>query len=471
MKIMAFGLKMSGELLFKPVDEDQFRQSLIAALPGNAAALQDMADKTSRGITFRGAVTRRVVDMGDPRQAGWTFMVGKNDPQRDQFTQILQPLAVQRGMADPSAPLVFSGEPEDKWGDWLQDNYYALKLAGKKPPHYVLMVGGPEMLPFHFQSLLDTVASVGRLQFDTPEELKQYVEKILRLEAAPDPLVTREVILFAPDGGPNDPTYFSREYMVKPLTQHISQQLDFKTTALMGPDATKAKLVAALKGAKPALVYTASHGLGLSGEPLDRQKRLNGAICCQAAGQLTMQDLFCADDVPLNEPFLEGAVFFQFACFGYGTPAQSDYAHWTDGVPEQYADVDFVASLPKRLLAHPRGPIAYVGHLDTAFLHGFTNPDDRFILERWNNRIEPFVNAVDQLLEVQPSALAMEDMNQRYSIYNVLLSSVSDQLKRGSFTWTPDTERGFVDKWITRSDAQNYMVFGDPAASLRIPTP
>ncbi|MGZ9190290.1 MAG: hypothetical protein ACXW39_09570, partial [Nitrospira sp.] len=29
--------------------------------------------------------------------------------------------------------------------------------------------------------------------------------------------------------------------------------------------------------------------------------------------------------IPANEPFLEGAVFFQFACYGYGTPAQSDY--------------------------------------------------------------------------------------------------------------------------------------------------
>jgi hypothetical protein len=398
-------------------------------------------------------------------------MVARDDPQRDQIAQILQPLAVHRGMKDPSAPLVFSGEPEDSWGDWLQDNYYALKLAGKKPPHYVLMVGGPKLLPFHFQSLMDTVANVGRVEFDTTEELKQYVEKIIRLETAPDPVVNREVILFAPDGGMHDPTYFSREYMVKPLAQHISQQLNFKANALMGPEATKTKLAGALKGAKPALVYTASHGLGLTGAPLGQQKSLNGAICCQAAGQLTRQDLFCADDVPANEPFLEGAVFFQFACFGYGTPAQSDYSHWTDGVPKQYAEEDFVASLPKRLLAHPRGPIAYVGHLDTAFLHGFTDPGDLFILERWSNRIEPFVNAVDQLLEVQPSALAMGDMNQKYSIYNVMLSSVSDRLKRGTFSWTPDTERRFVDNWIVRNDAQNYMVFGDPAAALRIPTP
>jgi hypothetical protein len=207
---------------------------------------------------------------------------------------------------------------------------------------------------------------------------------------------------------------------------------------------------------------------------MDQQKKYNGAICCQARGQLTVQDLFSADDVPANEAFLEGAVFFQFACFGYGTPAQSDYAHWMpeEGmVPKKYADADFVAALPKRLLAHPRGPIAYVGHLDTAFLHGFTDQNDPYIMDRWHARIQPFVHIVDQLLEVQPSGLAMEDMNKKYSVYNIVLNNVYDRLKRGAFKWTPETERRFVDTWIIRSDAQNYMILGDPAARLRIPEP
>lgn len=470
MKIMAFGKKWSGELLFKPVEEEQFLSTLKAALPRNVATLQALSDLTSRGFTFRGEVERRIMDIGDPRQAGWTILVAKDDPQREQFIQTLQPLAAHRGMEDPSAPLVFSGEPEEEWGDWLQENYYARELEGKKVPQYILMVGGPKMLPFRLQSLLDTVANVGRVEFDTLDELKQYMEKIIRLETAEDPAVKREVILFAPDGGMQDPTYFSREYMVKPLNQHINQQLNFQTIPLMGGDATKTKLESALRGSKPALVYTASHGLGLTDEPLNEQKKYNGAICCQTSGPLTLEDLFCADNVPMDDPFMEGSVFFQFACYGYGTPAQSDYTHWLEGVPEKYADEDFVASLPKRLLAHPRGPIAYVGHLDTAFLHGFTDQDEPFILERWHTRIEPFVQAVRQLLEVQPSALAMEHMNQKYSVYNVMINNVYDRLQRGTFTWNPENEKRFVDTWIIRSDAQNYMVFGDPAARLRIPT-
>ena len=133
----------------------------------------------------------------------------KNDPQRKQIIETLRPLAAHRGMEDPSAPLVFGGEPEEVWGDWLQENYYAPGLEGKKIPHYVLMAGGPKMLPFGLQSLLDTVASVGRVEFDTLDELKQYGEKIIRIETAEDPVVKREVILFAPDGGMQDPTYFT----------------------------------------------------------------------------------------------------------------------------------------------------------------------------------------------------------------------------------------------------------------------
>jgi hypothetical protein len=472
MRIMAFGKKLSGDLLFKAVDEQEFVHTLAAALARNAPALQALADKTSRGVTFRGEIGRRVKDVGDPRQAGWTILVAKEDPRRSEIIEVLKPLALHRGMEDPAAPLVFGGESEDAWGEWLEDNYYARELEGKKVPHYVLMVGGPDVLPFRLQSLMDAVANVGRLDFESTDELERYVQKVIRLETAPDPVVKREVILFAPDGGTNDPTYFSREYMVKPLNDHVKLQLNFKTTALMGVDATKNKLVKAMQGAQPALVYTASHGLGLTGELIDQQKKYNGAICCQGRGQLTMEDLFCADDVPANEPFLEGAVFFQFACFGYGTPAQSDYTHWIPEkgmIPQKYADADFIAALPKRLLAHPRGPIAYVGHLDTAFLHGFTDQNDPYIMDRWHSRIQPFVHAVDQLLEVQPSGLAMEDMNRKYSVSNIILNSVYDRIQRGAFKWTPEAEKRFLDTWIIRSDAKNYMVFGDPAARLRIP--
>jgi hypothetical protein len=452
------------------MEEKAVLQSLVSSLSANVGMVRSMARATSEGVAFRGEVRRVALDPGDPKAAGWTYLINTKNPLKKEIEAVLKPLAQHRGMPEPKQPLPFGDEPPEQWLDWLHDHYYALELEGKKVPHYILIVGGPDQVPFRFQSLIDSVANVGRVDFDKTEDLKSYVDKLIRLETAQDPAVERDVVVFAPDGGPSDPTYYSREYMAKPLADHITKEFGLPTRTVFGDDATKENLIKALRGKRPALVYTASHGLGATNESLDIQKRLNGAICCQCPGQLTLDDLFAGEDIPMEEPFLEGAIFFQFACFGYGTPAESDYTHWLQNVPEKYAQEDFVAALPKRLLAHPRGPIAYIGHLDTAFLHGFADPEEPQTLDRWHTRIEPFVAAINRLLRVQPSGLAMEDMNNRYSVCNAILTNTYDRQQRGTLKWTDELGRRFLDYWIIRSDAQNYMIFGDPAAHLRIPT-
>ena len=55
--------------------------------------------------------------------------------------------------------------------------------------------------------------------------------------------------------------------------------------------------------------------------------------------------------------------------------------HWLQE-PTLNSERDFVAALPKRLLAHPRGPIAFVGHVDTAWFHGFDDPNNPLTVER-----------------------------------------------------------------------------------------
>jgi hypothetical protein len=470
MNIMGLGVDFAGEPLFKPMDEGEITKVLVRSLERNGEAVRSLTRTTSETVTFRSEMEREVVDPGDPIAAGWTFLLNSADPRRDELEKVLEPLAKHRGMTVPNDTLLYNGESADEWFDWLHDNYFARELEGKKVPQYILILGGPDQVPFRFQSVLDTVANVGRVDFDTLDDLEHYVDKLIRLETAAEPVVTREAILFAPDGGISDPTYFSREYMVEPLAEHIRDALGLQTKTIVGNEATKTNLLDAFGAGNPALVYTASHGLGATKEPFEVQERYNGAICCQHAGAPTLDTLFAADDVALDRPYLEGAVFFQFACFGYGTPAQSDYAHWLEGAPKQYTEKDFVAALPKRLLAHPRGPIAFIGHLDTAFLHGFADVEEPHILDRWHGRMAPFLRAVNQLLEVQPSGLAMHDMNTRYSIGNALLTNTYDRQQRGTLTWNAKLETRFLDTWITRGDAQNYMILGDPAARLRIPS-
>ena len=469
MQIMGLGINYSnGAPLVEPMDEQAFAGMIQKSLLLHAEEVRNLTRASTTATTFRDEVEReRTVDLGDPRTAGWTFLVDGNDPQHTDIIRIIRSLAEHRGMEDPGTPLFFHHEPPDEWFDWLLENYSSLEM--KKVPHYILIVGRPDQVPFQFQSLLGSAAAVGRVDFDSLEELKTYVDKVIRLEQATAPTVTRETIFFAPDGGSKDATYFSRRYMAEPLAEHVRIHCGLNTRAIMGDEATKTHLMESLYRARPALVYTASHGLGAPNESFEIQKRLNGAICCQRIGNQPMQDwLFSADDVLLDAPFLEGAVFFQFACFGYGTPAESDFMHWLRK-PELNTEVDFVAALPKRLLAHSSGPVAFIGHVDTAWLYGFDDPDSPHLLEFWHPRIAPFVKAVDTMLRVQPIGQAMAEMSKRYDIGNALLTSTYDRLQRGKIQVTPQFLTRLASAFITRSDAQNYMIFGDPAVRLRIP--
>lgn len=127
-----------------------------------------------------------------------------------------------------------------------------------------------------------------------------------------------------------------------------------------------------------------------------------------------------------------------------------------------------MAALPKRLLAHPRGPVAFIGHVDTAWLHGFDDPELPFPLDVWDRRIAPFVQALNRLLATEPVGRSMTALNERYSTTNARLTGSYDRLMRGKSKATPEFWSKLADTFILRSDAQNYMVFGDPAARLRI---
>jgi hypothetical protein len=479
MDLMALGLDANEQLLFRPRDEREIADALLRALPTVGPTLAAVAAATGGWRSFRGEQKRTIRDPGDPRLVGWTFLLHKTDPNRDKIIELLRPLARWRGMTIPDSPLLFEGNEPKAWMRWLNTHFPGARMMGTRPPGYVLIVASPDAVPFHFQAMLDCVANVGRLDFDSLDDLQTYAEKVLRLEQAREPVVEREALLFATDESRLDPTHFSHLYMARPLADHIQGHLGARVTSIFGAEATKGNLRERFRTCRSALVYTASHGVQMRDEALDVQRRFNGAICCQRAGRLDADTWFGGDDVPMIEhglplskiePFLEGAAFFQFGCFGYGTPEDSDYAHWLEGSPRRHAEKPFVAALPKRLLAHPRGPILFMGHVDLAFLLGFTDPQAPVPRNRrWSERLAPFQGAIQQLLGADPGGLAMEQMNERYVMANVYLSFMYDQQRHAQSTWSEEELSQLVDNWIYRGDAQNYMVFGDPAAHLRLP--
>ncbi|HEU5218961.1 MAG TPA: hypothetical protein VFU23_09890, partial [Gemmatimonadales bacterium] len=181
MKVLGMGLDWKGKRLYQPIEEAAFTESLIKALSAVAVDTRTMAVATTRGTAFRGEQARRVVDRGDPKAAGWSFLVAEDDPRKGAIIEALAPLATVRAMADPAKPLLFKAAGPDQWQAWITDHYYALDLAGEKVPGYVLIAGGPTQVPFGFQALMDSVASVGRVDFDKIDDLAAYVAKLLRL--------------------------------------------------------------------------------------------------------------------------------------------------------------------------------------------------------------------------------------------------------------------------------------------------
>ncbi len=427
--------------------------------------------KHRKNFAIREVEPGRSVNRYSTVEAGWTYLVNGKDPDKDEIIKTIRTLAEHRKMEDPDSPLEFNNEHEYQWADWLEKKYWNLadwSRRLRRIPEYIMIVGGPDKIPFRFQVMLDCTASVGRVAFDTVQELKNYVDKVIRLETAKEPAVDREVVLFAPRGDSEDATAYSYQYMALPMADHIASELGFEVTSMLENEASKENLAKTLESRKPAVVYSASHGMGAAGCPLDLQKRINGAICCQGVERSSGDEcLYSAEDIPSDRSFLDGSVFFQFACFGYGTPAISDFYHWFRE-PTLNAEEDFVAAIPKKLLSLPEGPIAYIGHLDAAWVVGFMDPSERFKPISWHSRIRPFKSAVETLLAARPVGLAVEDMNKRLAEHNQAITSAYDTFQEEG-NLTKQAIESLAGSFIFRTDAQNYMVFGDPAARVRIP--
>ena len=458
----------TGEPFLPSIEGDDFTERLMKRFAGDFSPMTELASSTSIGASFRAGLESVIEDRGDPVQSGWTYVIHEKDPQKDELIALMEPLARVRGMPNPTEPLLFDGRDPDEWNDWIEESFPT--LDGKKRPYYFLLLGGPEHLPFALQSYLDVTSAVGRIAFDTLADYRTYVAKAVRRAAEDAKESLRSTLIFATDGGPSDPTYYSREYMAKPLASHAKDTLGVPTTTLFGGQATRKNLTAELRKQTPALLYTASHGVGAFTSDEATQRSVNGAIQCQrdltaAPGE---SNIFAAADVPLDTPFLEDSIFFQFACLGYGTPAESDFAHWYPEIKGHKNSQDFIAALPKRLAAHPNGPVAYVGHVDLAFLQGFTDADAPDLMTAWHSRIEPFANAFERLLAGQPVGLALEYMNARQANLASAIVTNYDRLKRGKIQDTPKFRMNLARTYVQLNDSRNYMIFGDPAARLRL---
>lgn len=414
----------------------------------------------SIGVSFWGLPIG--TDPLDPGQSGWGVVFHESEPPETRAA--LEPLVEHRASLFGTHFRVLEVWEGEDWRTWLtRHGAEPGSVIPNRVPYYLLLVGDPARLTFDFQHALSVEYAVGRLCFDTPEEYACYAQSVVDLEKSSAMPTGRSAVFF---GTRHDPsTELSADYLLGPLVEELpgAKRWGFTSRVFQGQAATRENFgdvfTAPAGVLPPSLLFSASHGVGWP-KGHASQRSTQGAILCQnwpGHGAVQPHHLYSAADVPDNAR-VHGMISFFFACYGAGTPERDEFCHEPGVPPPAIADAPFVARLPQRLLAHPRGgALAVIGHVERAWGYSILGASGK-------PQLQPFQNALGGILQGWPVGHAMKDFRQRYA---VLSTRISELLERASFgAALPEEELAVT--WAERNDARNYAVLGDPAVRLRV---
>ncbi len=415
----------------------------------------------------------RKADAGDLSQAGWGIIFAQNDERTFDLLKALRPLLDLRksqvGIKRPHYYRELVSEEGYKAGD-TKDAYLRRFGVGPdavepaKMPYYLLIVGGPEEIPWDFQYELDIEYAVGRICFDTLAEYERYACQVVAAETEP-PKQGRTAAFFAVEHEGDPATELSVRHLAEPLAKRARDQAGWEVNEAFRQEATKVRLRRLLGGDEtPDFLFTASHGMVLRRESAVLQE-YQGSIVCREhpgpnrfKGPAPREFFFCANDLCPETERLRGMISFHFACYSAGSPRENDFRYESDAAAE-VAPQPFVARLPQRLLAHPRGgALAVIGHIETAWPSSI----------EWGGagqQIQPFEDALDMILQGRPVGEAMEVFGERFARLSVPLAKELQRLRNRG----PEDPEYLATLWIACNDARNYIVLGDPA--VRLPRP
>lgn len=336
----------------------------------------------------------------------------------------------------------------------------------QKLPYYLMIVGGPEEIPFEFQFELDVQYAVGRLCFAAPADYGRYAAKVLAAEARNEERPPR-VAFFATRHQDDPATERSAGDLIEPLARKIEHDRPgCRVEVVIAEAATKQRFLALLAGrpgGAPDLLFTSSHGLGLeSGHP--RFRELQGALLTSdwagpAAAEPAPPEsrhIVSGADLAGGPEGAGAAICFLHGCFTAGTPQLETFGAKYLGERRVQAPEDQVSALAQGLLAG--GALAVIGHVDKTWTSSF----------RWRRagaQIQTYETAIKELLSGKPVGLAMEAFGLRHAELSAILQSAFDTKGGG--------EAEITHLWLAHHDARNFIVLGDPAIRLpaAIPPP
>jgi hypothetical protein len=329
-------------------------------------------------------------------------------------------------------------------------------------PHYLLLVGGPESIPYSFQYDLGQQYAVGRISFESLDEYAAYARSVVKTETGPFSLPRRAVI-FAPLWADDYPIREAQENLVQPLIENLVQSLpNWSIEPILREASTKDRLKQVLSSSQaPPLLMAVTHGIAFPSGHADQMTH-QGALVCQdwpgpsaGGGKKDIREFcFSAEDIP-DDSNLLGMIAFLFVDFGAGTPQMSDFFyHDQETGKKQEAPRAFVARLPQRLLSYSGGgALAVIAHVDMLWMSSFLGEFGELAV---------FSGALKQIMEGYPVGAAIELFNRRYL---ALLPELNASQQR-SLTGEVSGQK-FEDINNATYDARNWVLIGDPAVRIR----
>jgi len=479
----------------------------------------------------------------------WGLVLPAAEPLRGQLLSAIEPLirvrAAQQGIDQatllrelsyiaPADPYL----PPTRAADWYRhtiaesDADDSQRRGELERPDYLLVLGDLHQVSENITSVLCSYGHfVGRLAFSDEAgqprlvEYRQYAEKAAaaadRDGPTPDDeedaenddrsepargaegLKPRRARLhYVSDG--TDATELAHELLLSPLISRLGQPGKKGSAQDLNPMQAAAlynsdDLLNSARALSSSVLFTVSHGYGGPragyGSPAE-QRRQQGALTFASTAPGRGRRLSGDDLRALRTPFLPGGVWFMLACYGAGTPAESQFYHWLASRRDRLDDEarwvlrslpapaqrqpdshPFIAALPQAALAQPDGPLAIIGHLDLAWSYSFVENPESGDAERGD--YDHFETLVRSLLRGARVGSALTTLlRKRRSAEQSLLRRYDAQRRaqfqqsEGASEAATDPERGPpVDvalrrHWMTRQDLIGYVLLGDPAARL-----
>jgi hypothetical protein len=419
-------------------------------------------------------IIKRCDDQGLPRPA-LEFRAGETCSQW-----------LQRSVANVNAPLqsripVLLYRTGESAGTWLARHGIAQGPVDPQRgvPFYLALVGRPgayranetAIIPFAFQYELDLFWGVGRLCFTNPQTgqhnlrlYSDYAERVVAIEQAATPVCSKHIVYFGTRHDLDIATQRSAAELVTPLFQGrpgqptLAQKLGFTQQLFLADQATRANLDRILRGTTehgtPALLFTASHGIGFPADD-PRLPAQQGALICQdwtGLGSIKREHWYAAEDL-VAETRVGGLIAVCFACYGAGCPQVDQFVFKIGQNRPVIAPAPIVAQLPQQLLA--RGALAVLGHVDRAWTHSFSAAGTPAQTQR-------FESVLGRLMKGDRLGFATDQFNMAQG---QVATRLTDLLEHERFGQDIDPSE-LSTLWVARNDARNYAVLGDPAVRL-----